>query len=497
MASLRQLVSEISVREVVGNLDVEISGVQYDSRIVAPGDLFVAIPGNCTDGHLFTDQAVASGAAALLLDRPVPVPSGVTVVITDNTRKGLALTSAQFYGHPTDCLTTVGVTGTNGKTTTTHLVEAVCQEAGWRTGLIGTIQNRIDTEPITTSHTTPESKDLQELLARMVHAGVQVVSLEVSSHALELERVTGCEFDVTVFTNLTQDHLDFHPDMKAYFEAKAKLFAGLKPQRKAGRKTAVINADDPRGIEMAGRTTSRVIFYGVREPAEVLAHAIKLEPGGASFTIRYGSGEIGLNLKLTGMFSVYNSLAAFAVGLALGIEPSVIKSALEKVKGVPGRFELVDAGQPFSVIVDYAHTPDSLENMLTAAREFAQRRIIVVFGCGGDRDRGKRPLMGKIAVRHADLAIITSDNPRTEDPAAIIRDIKAGLDVVDTVRYRVVPDRRQAITEAVAEAVAGDIVIIAGKGHEPYQIIGREYRPFDDRLVAAEALKQVLKGRQG
>jgi UDP-N-acetylmuramoyl-L-alanyl-D-glutamate--2,6-diaminopimelate ligase len=493
--NLRELVADIKVDNVVGNLDVAISGVQYDSRKVTPGSLFVAIPGTQTDGHLYLDQAAANGAAAVLIERPVPVPEGITAVRTDNTRRGLALTSARFYGYPTDRLLVVGVTGTNGKTTTTHLIEAVCREAGLLTGLIGTIQNRIGERTVSAIRTTPESRDLQELLAEMTAAGVQVVSMEVSSHALELERVTGCEYDIAVFTNLTQDHLDFHPDMQAYLDAKARLFTGLHDGRKSARnvKTAVINIDDPWGPEIASRTAARILTYGLDRKAAVAATDIRLDPEGARFSVVHGQMVTGLELHLTGMFSVYNSLAAFAVGLALDLAPETIKKALESVKGVPGRFEAVKAGQPFGVIVDYAHSPDSLENVLKAAAEFARRRVIVVFGCGGDRDRSKRPLMGKVAVANSDLAFITSDNPRTEDPMAIINEITAGLTGVDPSRYRVVCDRRQAIAEALQAARPGDIVIIAGKGHEPYQIVGQEYLPFDDRQVAAEILKEIKK----
>ncbi len=475
--------------------DRQVRGIAYDSRQAGPGFLFVAIKGFRTDGHLYVRDAVERGAAAVVLQEDVPVPEGVSKVLVEDSRRFLALLSARFYGYPARKMKVVGVTGTNGKTTTTNLISAVYREHGVKTGLIGTIYNRIGDRVLPVERTTPESADLQRLLAEMAGEAVQVVVMEVSSHALALHRVEECEFDTAVFTNITQDHLDFHAGMEEYLAAKSKLFAGLgRGARKPGPKRAVVNADDPAAPRIMETSTAPVITYGLHNPAHVTARNVRVTARGVSFTaLLPGGSAVDLNLKLTGKFNVYNALAAVAAGFADNISPEAIKRGLEGVPGVPGRFELVDRGQDFAVIVDYAHTPDGLENVLATAREITGGRLITVFGCGGDRDRAKRPLMGKIAARLSDLAVVTSDNPRSEKPLAIIEDILAGVRAVEGASYTVIPDRREAIREAVRRAGAGDVVVIAGKGHEDYQIVGERRLPFDDREEAAAALELLKK----
>jgi UDP-N-acetylmuramoyl-L-alanyl-D-glutamate--2,6-diaminopimelate ligase len=486
---LSDLLKNIDVLDMAGDGSAEIRGIAYDSRSVRPGYLFVAVEGFKTDGHSYVGRAAEAGATAVLAQKMVQVPPGVTLVITPDTRSGLAAVSAAFYRHPSRELLMVGVTGTNGKTTTSSLVAAIYRLAGKKVGLIGTIANYIGERKLEVSHTTPESADLQGILRDMADEGVSVAVMEVSSHALSLERVAGCEFDVAVFTNLTQDHLDFHRDMEGYCRAKSRLFAGLGPGVKKNPKYAVVNADDPYGDSIVKASGVPVITYGISEKADVRAWDIKIAGSGCSFKVagkKYPPAE--LHMKLTGLFNVYNTLAAYTVAMEGGCPPELVKEALEGVSGVPGRFETVDCGQDFTVVVDYAHTPDGLENILKAARTVAAAgRIITVFGCGGDRDRAKRPMMGEIAGRYSQVPIITSDNPRTEDPDLIIRDIEEGIKEV-TAGYRVIPDRREAIRAAVSEARRGDMVVIAGKGHEDYQIIGTEKIPFDDREEARKAL---------
>jgi len=385
----------------------------------------------------------------------------------------------------------VGVTGTNGKTTTTNLIEEVFKEAGHKVGLIGTIMNKVGDRVLPVTNTTPESLDLQMLLKEMADEGVSHVVMEVSSHALELDRVAGVDYDYAVFTNITQDHLDFHDTMENYLAAKKKLFAGLdrhsaKPKPKYG----IVNIDDRNAESIIEATTGRVLTYGVAKECDIRASDINLRDNGASFYVSTPAEEFYLELRLTGLFNVYNALAAVSVGFAEGIKWDSIKKALESVKGVPGRMEKVDEGQDFSVFVDYAHTPDGLENIIRAARGFARGRVITVFGCGGDRDRKKRPIMGEISARLSDYTVLTSDNPRTEEPLFIISQIEEGVRrVIDRSKYSIIPDRREAIAYAVKMAGPGDVVLIAGKGHETYQIVGEQVLHFDDREVARELLK--------
>jgi len=492
-----ELLQGVEVRDTGGDPGVEIMGITCDSRQVEPGFLFVAIKGFKTDGHEYVNQAREKGAAAVVLERETALLSGAAWALVPDTRRALALLSARFFGNPSAGIKVVGVTGTNGKTTTTNLLATVMEVAGRKTGLIGTIHNRIGDRILPVKHTTPESTDLQSLLHDMAAEGVDICVMEVSSHALALHRVDGCEFDVAIFTNMTRDHLDFHRDMDEYLKAKLKLFSGLAaPGEKKDQKYAVINADDPHADHFVRAAGGRVYTYGIIAPADARARDVRVNVGGVRFTVVGKWGTCPLEFRITGLFNVYNALAAFTAAAAMDVPVAVIKEALEKVRGVPGRFELVDAGQDFTVIVDYAHTPDGLENVLKTARQITERRLITVFGCGGDRDRTKRPLMGEIAVRYSDYAIITSDNPRTEDPLKIIDDVEAGVrPVAGKNGYTVEPDRRRAIRLAVEKACRGDVVVIAGKGHEDYQIIGGGKFPFDDHREAEAAIRDMRCGK--
>lgn len=479
---LKQLLQVVKTISVEGSLDIDIEGICYDSRQAGPGMLFVAIQGFQTDGHMYIDRAAAAGAAAVVVEKDVTVPQGLTVVKVADSRRALALLSSCFYGNPSQKLTMVGVTGTNGKTTTTHLIASIWRQAGLKPGVIGTIHNLIGEQALPVTNTTPESLDLQKLLARMVEEGVKGVAMEVSSHALALNRVAGVAYDMAVFTNISQDHLDFHGSMGEYLAAKAKLFT-------MDIKYAVINADDPAAAHLIKVSRGKVYTYAIEQQADVMATEIQVTAKGVSFTVRGPWGEHKLQLKLTGRFNVYNALAAYTAGLALGLPAPDVVTALAGVSGVAGRFELVDEGQDFAVIVDYAHTPDGLANILETARQITGGRLITVFGCGGDRDRTKRPIMGEIAARYSDLAVVTSDNPRTEDPGRIIQDVLEGVrKAASPNSYLVIEDRREAINRAVGLARPGDVVVIAGKGHEDYQIIGTTKYPFDDRLEARQAI---------
>lgn len=494
----KDLLENINVLELHGQLDVPVQSICYDSRKAQPGSLFVAVAGFRTDGHRYIQQAVANGAVAVVLQDQNFVPEGIPWARVTDSRQAMAVLSAAFYHYPANKLTMVGVTGTNGKTTTTYLIASIYKAAGFKTGIIGTIHNVVGGKELPVTNTTPESMDLQSLLAQMVKSEVQCAVMEVSSHALALDRVKGVEYDVAVFTNITQDHLDFHRDMDDYLAAKSKLFRGLGQGSpvKENPKYAVINADDPAAAKLIAVSGGQVYTYGIDQPADVKARDVRVTARGVSFAIASPWGSFDLNMKLIGKFNVYNTLAAFTAGLAAGFAPTVVIGALEQVSGVAGRFETVDRGQDFAVIVDYAHTPDGLENILKTARQITRGRLITVFGCGGDRDRTKRPIMGGIAAKFSDFSLLTSDNPRTEDPVEILKDVEVGLQQAGPdIKYRVERDRRQAILQAVGMARSGDVVMIAGKGHEDYQIIGTTKYPFDDRLVAVEALAQLGYGK--
>jgi UDP-N-acetylmuramoyl-L-alanyl-D-glutamate--2,6-diaminopimelate ligase len=477
---------------VEGSLDVEIEGIASHSQAVKPGFLFAAIRGFRHDGHAFIPEAVQNGARAVLVDHRVEGFPGLTQVIVPDTRLALGLLSAAFYGHPSRRLHLIGITGTNGKGTTAFMIEAILTRAGVKAGIIGTLGARLGEEYLPLQFTTPEAVELQRLLLAMAERGITHVAMEVASHALALHRVAGCRFQTAVFTNLTRDHLDFHGDFQNYLAAKARLFEMVEPQG-----ISVVNADDPNSRAIASASRAPVITYGIGSPADVRAEEISLGPGGSRFTAYTPSGRIRIFLPLIGRFNVSNALAAVGVATSLGIPLEVVAEALAAMPGIPGRFERVDDGGEVTVVVDYAHTPDSLENVLRAAAEITRGRRIVVFGCGGDRDRTKRPIMGRLAVELSDYAIVTSDNPRSEDPMAIIEEIVAGIPDGAGSRYEVEVDRRRAIERAVSLARPGDVVIIAGKGHETYQEIKGVRSPFDDRLVAREALRRVKGGDKG
>ena len=468
---LREVMAGAGVPAVA---DVEISDLAYDSRAVRPGTLFFCVPGFTSDGHDFAPRAVENGAVALVVERPLEL--GVPEVRVDSVRAAMAPAAAAFNGDPTSELDVVGVTGTNGKTTTAFLVRALLEAAGRQTGLLGTVTSVVGGEERAVVRTTPEAIDLQRDFAEMRAGGDVACAMEVSSHALELRRADAIHWAVAIFTNLTQDHLDFHPTMEDYFTAKRRLF-------EAGPRAAVINIDDPYGRRLAAELPEAITF-GIGSPdAGLRATDVAFALTGSTFTV----DGLDLRTPLPGRFNVLNALGALAAARALGVADDVSAEALATAGRVPGRFEPVDAGQPFAVLVDYAHTPDSLENVLRAAREIARRRVIVVFGAGGDRDRGKRPLMGRAARALADLVVVTSDNPRSENPEAIIAEIKAGTGNAPGVETMV--DRRAAIARAVAAAEEGDVVVIAGKGHEQGQEFeGGRKIPFDDVTVAREAL---------
>ncbi len=482
----------LGVLERSGNQQVTITGLTDDSRKVEPGSLFVAVPGERVDGHDFVDRVLAAGAAALVVGRAVTAGSTPTIRVQDS-RAALGMIGSRFYGDPSVSLRMIGVTGTNGKTTTTYVVKTMLEAAKRQVGLIGTVAYLVGKESIPASHTTPGSLELQKLFARMVEKRLDTVVMEVSSHALALDRTAGSEFDVAVFTNLTQDHLDFHVDMERYFQAKRKLFVELgQSGTRKERKRAIINVDDPWSRRMREACTVPVWTYGLAEQADLRAEDVRLSAAGTGFTLRSPAGTCTIQSRLVGEHNVYNLLAAIGVVLHEGLTLDQVRVAVEAVSNVPGRFERVDAGQDFTVVVDYAHTEDALVRLLTAAQALRTGRIITVFGCGGDRDRTKRPKMGRAAVQYSDVVILTSDNPRTEDPAAILREVEVGVKEAlanrGHVRYQMLADRRAAIEAAIREAKAGDMVLIAGKGHEDYQIVGTTKHHFDDREVAREMI---------
>jgi UDP-N-acetylmuramoyl-L-alanyl-D-glutamate--2,6-diaminopimelate ligase len=463
--------------------DVEITGLAYDNRAVQPGTLFFCVPGFTRDGHDFAPDAVARGAAALVVCRPLGL--GVPEVQVQDMRAAMAQAAARFYGDPTAELRVVGITGTSGKTTSAWLTRAMLEAAGLQTGLLGTVTSIVGGESRPVVRTTPEAIDLQRTFREMLDGGDVACAMEISSHALELRRAEGIRCAAAVFTNLSQDHLDFHPDMESYFLAKRKLF-------ETGPEVRIACADDPWGRRLAAEFPGTLTF-GI-EAGDLRALEVRSDASGSDFTLRSEEGEWPVRLGLPGRFNVLNALGAWAAARALGAPPEPLLATLASPPAVPGRFEPVDEGQPFTVVVDYAHKPGALENVLVSARAITGGRVIVVFGAGGDRDRAKRPLMGEIGARLADLAIITSDNPRSEDPEAIVLEVAKGVSE-GAVELEV--DRRAAIARAMTIAREGDIVVIAGKGHEQGQEFeGGRKEPFDDVTVAREAL-QSLRGEAG
>ncbi len=491
---LSDLLACIPDAKCVGNPRVEISGIAHDSRDVTPGCLFVCLVGSKHDGHDYVHEAIQRGAHAVCVqaDRADALHNLAPLLAVPDTRKALPHLAAAVHGHPSRELRLVGVTGTNGKTTTTQLIAAILQAGGLTSGVIGTLGARIGERELPSAHTTPEADHLQALLREMRAGGAQAVAMEVSSHALAQHRTDACAFDCAVFTNLTQDHLDFHKDMEDYYAAKRRLFTDYAEWSPEGF-VSVINVDDQWGRRLSGEASGRLLTYGVLNDADVSAKAIDARADSIRFRAKCPGGDFEARLPFGGQFQVYNALAAICAAVGMGVEAECIAAGLAAARPVPGRFEPVSNDRGFSVIVDYAHTPDGLANLLRAARSLKPRRILLVFGCGGDRDRGKRPQMGRLAAECADVAIVTSDNPRTEDPRAIIQDILAGMSG-GAANLIVESDRREAIRRAIELAQEGDIVLIAGKGHETYQIVGSERLPFDDRQVAREVLGRAIAG---
>ena len=484
---LKTLAAALPTRQVIGTLDRTVESIAYDSRRVQRNGLFVALRGEKADGHEFIDSAIEKGASVIVTEREEQYPR-VTCLVVENTRAALADLSANFYGHPAWKLKLAAVTGTNGKTTTTFLIKHICEKAGLRCGLIGTVRYEIGERILPAIRTTPESLDLQELLAQIVNAGCRAAAMEVSSHALAQDRTRGLEWNVAVFTNLTQDHLDFHRTMESYFDSKAKLFARLGSQEKKRKPVAIVNIDDRYGEQLLKKIDQRVavVTYGRSVRADFRASNYRVEFSGTSYQLDAHGKSYLVRVPLIGGFNVANSVAALAAANAMGISLRDAVLSLGKSPQVPGRLELVPAKRQFQVFVDYAHTPDALRNVLKTLRELEPHRLIVVFGCGGNRDREKRPLMGEIVDRNADYAIVTSDNPRKEDPNAIIVEIEKGF---RSSHYEKMVDRTQAIDRAITLAQPRDIVLIAGKGHENYQEFADHTVPFDDIQVARRAIE--------
>jgi UDP-N-acetylmuramoyl-L-alanyl-D-glutamate--2,6-diaminopimelate ligase len=456
---LERVIAALAPRDVIGRAAVQLTDLAYDARAVTPGALFFCVPGERFDGHDFGADAFARGAAALVVERPLDVP--VTQVVVESARRAMAPAADEFFGHPTEELQVVGVTGTTGKTTTAYLLHAILETAGRRPGLLGTVESRIGGERRPAARTTAEAIDLQRWFREMLDSGNRSCAMEATSHGSELHRLDRVRFATLVFTNLSHEHLDFHGTMERYFDAKRRLFTPDVP--------AAVNVGDDYGRRLATELPHALTF-GFAEDAEVRPEALA-----------------GVDLKLRGRFNVENALGALAAARLLGIDEDEVVTGLESVRSVPGRFEEVDEGQPFRVVVDYSHKPDALATVLTTARELTTGKLICVFGCGGDRDREKRPLMGRIAAELADVAIVTSDNPRSEDPLAIIAEVVSG----GAGKLEVEPDRRAAIEQAIGLAESGDVVVIAGKGHEQGQEFADHKLPFDDREVARDALRQL------
>jgi len=505
-----RLLEGVEIKKITGETRKEIEGIAYHSNRVEKGFLFVAIRGTEVDGHQFIGEAIERGAEAIVLEEALQIPNQ-TAILVPNSRQALARVSSHFYGNPSSQVRLIGITGTNGKTTTTYLLESVFRKAGYAVGVIGTINYRFGQKTTPAFNTTPESLDLQRILWEMVKTGTSHVIMEVSSHGLDLDRVFGCQFDGVIFTNFTPEHLDYHKTLEQYFESKKKLFSEslLKSQKK--RRFAVTNCDDPRGEEIVeGIGNLPVVRYGLHPSCDISADRVTSTFEGLSCRIKTPRGDFSVHSRLMGEFNLHNILAAVATGMSMDIPLEIIKDGVEELKGVSGRFEKIENQRGIHVVVDYAHTHDALERVLLGLRAILRNsekndgKVITVFGCGGDRDRTKRPLMGKVAGSYSDLSILTSDNPRTENPLAIIAEVEKGLNSlplkefhqkeIESWRsekgYLKVPDRREAIRMAIRLAQPSDTVLIAGKGHEDYQIIGRQKFPFDDRIEAKKALEE-------
>ena len=506
---LKRLLEGVEVRKIVGDPLKRVEGIAYHSKQIGKGFLFAAIRGVEVDGHRFIEEAIQRGAEVVVSEEEREVSDG-TLIVVPNSRRALAKISINFYGDPSSRLKLIGVTGTNGKTTTTYLLESILKKAGGTVGVIGTINYRFGRSVTPAPNTTPESLDLQEILWQMAEGGTSHVIMEVSSHGLDLDRVFGCQFDGVVFTNLTSEHLDYHKTLDHYFESKQKLFSGsLAKGGKKGR-FAVTNLDDPRGEQIVKGIDLPVIRYGLNPSCDVTADQVVSSFEGLSCRVKTPKGDFSIRSKLIGDFNVHNILAAVSVGIGMEVPLETLKEGVEGLEGVSGRFENVKNTKGLHVIVDYAHTHDALERVLSGLKRIVGNqsgdhgKMITVFGCGGDRDRTKRPLMGEVTGKYSDLAILTSDNPRTEDPLAILKEVEKGLRALPLIQWRPdeiklwrskkgylkVPDRREAIRTAIRLAQPSDTVLIAGKGHEDYQIIGKKRFPFDDRIEAQKALEE-------
>ena len=492
---LKKMLVGLEGLKVKGNLEIEIEGLESNSKNVKKGYLFIAIKGFSTDGHQYVESAIENGATAIMIEegcdlKNLKIPEDITVIMAKNTREGLAITASNFYGNPSRKFKLIGVTGTKGKTTTTFMIKEILEKAGKKVGLVGTIATYINGKKIKDSdRTTPESLELQQLFSQMVEAGVEAVVMEVSSQSLKLHRVDGCEFDIVLFTNFSEDHISpkEHPDMEDYFQSKLKLFKMCK--------TGIVNTDDLYGAKIPDLfPDNNITTYGIDNYANVLAKDITITNSYVDFKVKITDRNERVKTGIPGRFSVYNSLAAICVAKKFAISPEVIKEALLEVR-VPGRSELVNNKLELPIMIDYAHSPESLQNILQAVKSYTRGKVISVFGCGGDRDSGKRPIMGEISGRIADFTFITSDNPRTEEPEKIVKQIEEGIKKTKG-NYKVVVDRVEAIKQAIQMATKRDIIVLAGKGHEPYQEINGVKHPFDERIIVNELIEEIEKNKK-
>ncbi len=484
-----ELIPSLEIIKFNGPLNLDVSGITCDSRKVKHGDVFVAVKGLKTDGHLFAREAVKRGAVGVVVENWLDLPEETGQIQVKDTRKVLSYLSDLIYVKPTVNLKLIGVTGTNGKTTTTYLLESIFAAQNRKTGLIGTVEYRIGKEILPVERTTPEACELHKIFSEMVKSGVEVAVMEVSSHAIDLHRVDHCRFDVAIFTNLSQEHLDYHETMEEYFKVKSRLFENSFEKNTIH----VVNLDDPYGQKIISSSVSRVITYGFNEKSDVKAIEVRLSEKGSEYIVSTSTGDLQIELQLGGTHNIYNSLAAIAAAKAMEVPDEIIKKGLKEVAKIPGRFEIIDGVPNYeaTVIVDYAHTPDSLEKAIKAAKEIAKGRVITVFGCGGDRDKFKRPKMGEVSAKLSDFTILTSDNPRSEEIEKIIDEIKTGFERVKKDDYLSIFDRREAIVTALEMAKKGDFVIIAGKGHERVQMFRDKTLPFSDQEVAREAMRRI------
>jgi UDP-N-acetylmuramoyl-L-alanyl-D-glutamate--2,6-diaminopimelate ligase len=491
--SLGALLEALPEASLKGAGSVPVNGLAYDSRAVAAGDLFFCLRGHNTNGHSHAPQALEAGASAVVAEKSLETGEK-PLVLVKNSRDAMARIAAAYYGHPSRQLKVIALTGTNGKTTTSYMIKAICETWGIKSGVLGTLGYLYPGFEQTGAHTTPEAPVFQRLLRSMADDGVDCVAAEISSHALSLKRAAGTFFEAALFTNLSRDHLDFHGTFEAYRDAKLRLFLPGGPWEGGSPRWAVLNADDPISEYYGKATFAHRLTYGVGNGADVRAVDVRADASGSDFKVLHGDQSFPVRVNVPGDFNVYNALAACATGLILGCDDEAVASGIETVMNVPGRMERIECGQDFRIIVDYAHTPDALSNVLTALRSITPGRIICVFGCGGDRDQGKRPEMGAVVARSADYAVVTSDNPRSEDPEKIIEQILGGFTEVGSKQYEAIPDRAEAIEKAIKMAKAEDTVLVAGKGHEDYQILGDRRIDFDDRDIAKGALARLGHG---